>query len=539
VSVEPAVSITAAGLADVLLSSRYRLGDVVGSGPAGHVYAAHDVLLDRAVAVKVLDALEEEVGIGRAVRAARTAARARGARLVDVLDVEYGRPAFLVLGLVAARPLPLAAPAGLGVHHAVRVAEDVLSALAALHEVGALHRDVRAENVLLGEDGRAWLTGAGMGEAARDVGLGLRVGADPLPRRAPAPSLEQDLGVPATARSDVAAAGALLGVLLAGRGGPEVEHVLRRATSPDPEARQRDAGDLLDALREALAGPRPRVLRPVAVRPGPSAPSASPAPSTPSGPAAQSGRSGTAAAGAPGEVAGKPAALEDYLLTVPVEPHTPRLAGRLALSAAALTAAWLLVGVPIANLGAAVPPPAVPSGSSALAAPEGPAVVGRDGLVAPASLPPQRLSAVLAAAAAQRDLGPQTEDLLDRLQQLDRLRGIAREAEAAQLYGLAAVDALTAAGSAPISGQVADLLRPEVTLDGLAAVVDLDPAAAGTLGRTFAARVRVLATLEGEPRREEAFALWLLSQQGVADSTLTPAFDAAARAVLEGIVGST
>lgn len=219
-SAEPAVPIATAGLTDVLLSSRYRLDDALGDGPAGHVYAAHDVLLDRAVAVKVLDALGEEVGVGRAVRAARAAARARGARLIDVLDVEYGRPSFVVLGLVAAAPLPIAAPDGLGVHRAVTVAEDVLSALAALHQVGAVHRDVRPENVLLGEDGRAWLTSAGLGEAARDQGLGLRIGADPQRRRAPAPSPEQDLGVPATARSDVAAAGALLGVLHAGRGGP-------------------------------------------------------------------------------------------------------------------------------------------------------------------------------------------------------------------------------------------------------------------------------------------------------------------------------
>lgn len=556
-SAEPAVSIGTAGLTDVLLSSRYRLGDAAGSGPAGHVYAAHDVLLDRAVVVKVLDAVEEEVGVGRAVRAARAAARARGARLVEVLDVEYGRPTFVVLGLVAARLLPVAAPEGLGVHPAVTVAEDVLSALAALHAAGAVHRDVRAENVLLGEDGRAWLTSAGLSEAARDVGLGLRVGADPLRRRAPAPSPEQDLGVPATARSDVAAAGALLGVLLAGRGGPEVERVLRRATSPDPDARHRDATDLLTALRAALAAPRPRsITRPQALPappapaapPGPPAPPVTGAPPTPSalvrasvGPVAPAHAAATTDAVAVDEVAAGRAEPEGYLVTVPVEPHVPRLAGRLTLAAAAITAAWLLVGAPIANLGAEEPPPAVPAVSGGLLpTPAGPAAGGPDGLVAPAALPPQELSAVLAVATtAQEDLGPRTEDLLSRLQRLDRLRGITREAEAAELYGIAAVDAVSASNSAQVSAEVADLLRPEVTLDGLAALVDLDPAAAGALGRTFAARVRVLATLEGEPRREEAFALWLLSQQGVADATLTPAFDAAARAVLEDIVGQT
>lgn len=602
-SAEPAVPIATAGLTDVLLSSRYRLDDALGGGPAGHVYAAHDVLLDRAVAVKVLDALGEEVGVGRAVRAARAAARARGARLIDVLDVEYGRPSFVVLGLVAAAPLPIAAPDGLGVHRAVTVAEDVLSALAALHQVGAVHRDVRPENVLLGEDGRAWLTSAGLGEAARDQGLGLRIGADPQRRRAPAPSPEQDLGVPATARSDVAAAGALLGVLLAGRGGPSVDQVLRRATSQDPDARHRDATELLQALRDALATPHPRAVTPPSPPPAPPAAQAprTPAPSTPaasapaaappppaiatpataapmpapyapavpaartapgprtSGPAAPVRAGATAAAVAVDEVAAGPAAgaaeaghdavdasgpaaPEDYLLTVPVEAHVPRLVSRLTLSAAAIAAAWLLVGVPIANLGAEEAAPALAADSELLPA-DDPAdasvVVGRDGLVAPAALPPQDLSAVLALAAGQGDLGPQTDELLGRLQRLDALRGIAREAEAATLYGSAAVDAQSANASAQVSTAVADLLRPEVTLDGLAAVVDLDPAAAGTLGRTFATRVRVLTALEGEARREEAFALWLLSQQGVADGTLTPAFDAAARAALEGIVGET
>ncbi len=85
------------GLADVLLADRYRVGRRLGDGPAGHVYAADDVLLGRPVAVKVLDGLDDEVAAGRALRAARAVARVRHDALVAVVDVDHGRPSFLAL----------------------------------------------------------------------------------------------------------------------------------------------------------------------------------------------------------------------------------------------------------------------------------------------------------------------------------------------------------------------------------------------------------------------------------------------------------
>jgi hypothetical protein len=210
-----------------------------------------------------------------------------------------------------------------------------------------------------------------------------------------------------------------------------------------------------------------------------------------------------------------------------------RLAGRLALAAAGLVAAWLLIGVPIANLGAVPSPPEAVSPS--VPGPTGERAV----LPSPRGLPPERLSAVLALGASSPGVGAETADVLDRLQRLDRLRGAEREAEAAELYGWAAVAAGqgTAAGPAgapqDVPAAVADLLRDELTLAGLVALADRDPAAAGPPGGALPGRLAALAALEGEARRTEALALSQVSAQGLADGSVPPPFAAAAQVVLE------
>jgi len=299
------------GLADVLLADRYRVGRRLGDGPAGHVYAADDVLLGRPVAVKVLDGLDDEVAVGRALRAARAVARARHRALLAVVDVDHGRPSFLALERVEGRSLEDVLGEGpVARARAAAWAADLLGALAALHDVGAVHRDVRADNVLVASD-RALLTSAGLAEAARDPALGLRVGPEPDAGPRAAPSPEQTRGEPADARSDVAAAGVLLARLLPDAAEPALAAVLARATSADPADRQPDAAalraDVLEALpplspsdetdetlRLARPPRTPRPARPpratppgrTEARPPAPAPPAPPAPPVPPGPGA-------------------------------------------------------------------------------------------------------------------------------------------------------------------------------------------------------------------------------------------------------------
>ena len=134
-----------------MIGDRYRLGDLLGQGGMGRVWAAHDDLLDREVAVKEvllpLSLRDHERGelLVRTLREAQTAARVRHPHVVTVFDVveHDGRP-WLVLQLLAPRTLAhvLAEHGPLAPAAAARVGLDLLDGLVAVHAAGVLHRVV-------------------------------------------------------------------------------------------------------------------------------------------------------------------------------------------------------------------------------------------------------------------------------------------------------------------------------------------------------------------------------------------------------------
>ncbi|MDF2712436.1 MAG: protein kinase, partial [Nonomuraea muscovyensis] len=160
-----------------LIGRRYRLMSPVGRGGMGMVWHAHDVLLDRAVAVKELilpfglDHAGKQVAHRRMLREARSAARLTHPGIVTVHDVveEDGRP-WIVMELVRAwsleqavrqsGPLPVLQVAEIGIR--------VLDALRHAHAAGILHRDVKPGNVLLTSD-RVVLTDFGIAAIEGDV----------------------------------------------------------------------------------------------------------------------------------------------------------------------------------------------------------------------------------------------------------------------------------------------------------------------------------------------------------------------------------
>jgi serine/threonine-protein kinase len=240
-----------------LLAGRYRLGEVLGEGPAGTVHAARDELLDRQVAVKVLDRLGDGVGVRRALRAARTALAVESPHVVALLDLGEADPPLLVMERLNARPLPAVLAEGpLPGDEVRRISDAVLSAVATLHAEGVVHRDVRPDNVLVTTGGRVALTAVGLAEAALDGALGVRFTAEP-PRPFPAPSPEQAESQPADARSDVFA----LAVLLTALGRDTITAaeaaVLHQATALDPLERHPSAEALRDDLRRARRPARP------------------------------------------------------------------------------------------------------------------------------------------------------------------------------------------------------------------------------------------------------------------------------------------
>jgi eukaryotic-like serine/threonine-protein kinase len=134
------------------VGGRYRLGERLGHGGMGEVFAAHDLRLDREVALKLLRAdLAEQNGMReRVVAEARLAARLSHPHVVGVLDTgeQDGRP-FVVMERLSGRTLRDELSGGAMPAERVRdVGLQVLRALAAAHELGIVHRDVKPGNIL-------------------------------------------------------------------------------------------------------------------------------------------------------------------------------------------------------------------------------------------------------------------------------------------------------------------------------------------------------------------------------------------------------
>jgi hypothetical protein len=141
---------------------RYEIQAVVGEGGMGRVYRAFDPRLERVVALKVLRrGAGDTEGAQRMVREARAAAALNHPNAVAVFDVgEHDGTAFIAMELVPGRSLrryieemeeaDASAP---GLDLRIGWLGDVARALAAAHERGLVHRDVKPENVVVRDDG--------------------------------------------------------------------------------------------------------------------------------------------------------------------------------------------------------------------------------------------------------------------------------------------------------------------------------------------------------------------------------------------------
>jgi WD40 repeat protein/tRNA A-37 threonylcarbamoyl transferase component Bud32 len=151
---------------------KFELVSTVGSGAFGTVYQAHDVELDRTVAVKVPREGSLPAGdqLDRFLREARSAAQLRHPTIVTVHEVgrHEGVP-YLVSDFVPGITLAdFLTGKRLGFRRAAELIATLAEALAYAHSQGVIHRDVKPSNILLEDDGTPHLTDFGL--ARRDAG---------------------------------------------------------------------------------------------------------------------------------------------------------------------------------------------------------------------------------------------------------------------------------------------------------------------------------------------------------------------------------
>ncbi len=165
---------------DVLIAGRYRLVNLVGTGGMGVVWEAWDERLHRAVALKQLHPqpglshAEAELANDRAMREARITARLHHPYAVPVFDVvEHDGHPCLVMQYLPSKPLSavLQDRTRIPAAEAATIGAQVASALAAAHQVGIVHRDVKPGNILIDDNGTARISDFGISHALGDVTL--------------------------------------------------------------------------------------------------------------------------------------------------------------------------------------------------------------------------------------------------------------------------------------------------------------------------------------------------------------------------------
>jgi serine/threonine protein kinase len=207
----------------------YKILSVLGAGGMGVVYRAHDLKLDRDVAIKFISghALGGRVAGQRLLREARSAAALNHPNVCTIYEVgEAGGEAYIAMEYIDGQPLSGRIPGhGLQIEDLLRYSCQVVDALAHAHERGIVHRDLKPLNVLVTTHGRAKVldfglakrvSGTAFSEATTQVESSITepgILAGTLAYMAP----EQLRGERASSRTDVWAMGVMLYEMATGR----------------------------------------------------------------------------------------------------------------------------------------------------------------------------------------------------------------------------------------------------------------------------------------------------------------------------------
>jgi serine/threonine-protein kinase len=254
------------------IDGRYVVVSLLGEGGMGHVYEVRHASLDKHFAMKVLRrelARDEELS-GRFIAEAKATARVRHGNVVQIIDfggLPDGIPYFvmeLLVGQTLRRVIKAggAIPAG----RAVRIIQQVASALEAAHEAGVVHRDLKPENVFL----VGGVSGGRVSDDVRvvDFGAAKIIGSSRVTKQGIVfgtphyMSPEQASGQPVDHRADVYALGIIMYEMFTGRVpfeadtymGVLTQHMFVQPTPPSQvSAAARELGALEDITMACLA----------------------------------------------------------------------------------------------------------------------------------------------------------------------------------------------------------------------------------------------------------------------------------------------
>jgi serine/threonine-protein kinase len=280
-------------MADIVLSDRYRILELIGSGGMANVYKAVDQTTNKVVAVKMLkdEHLEDADFLRRFEREAQAVLSLSHENIVKSQDVgeDNGVP-YIVLEYVEGSTVKeiIEREGALSPRVAVSVASQVLSGLSHAHERGIIHRDVKPQNVIITPSGRAKLTDFGI---ARDVASTTRTFAGTnVIGSVHYLSPEQARGDEVTAESDIYSCGIMLYEMLLGEvpfagensvaialkhlheeitppmeADPKIPRALSdiivKATSKKPSMRYHSATEMREDLQRALREPHGKFAR--------------------------------------------------------------------------------------------------------------------------------------------------------------------------------------------------------------------------------------------------------------------------------------
>ena len=243
-----------ANLAGQLIASRYLVRSLVAEGGMASVYLAHDNVLEREVAIKVIHAhlAKDKSFVDKFRREAKVAAKLSHPNLVNVFDQgSDGDAIFLVMEYVPGITLRDAMNdfGALDANRALEIIEPLTQALAAAHAAGILHRDLKPENVFLSDGGKVKLGDFGLARAiTQHTQTGSVVGTVAYL------SPELVLRGQADARSDVYSLGVMIFEMLTGsqpyQGEQAVQVAYQHANDniPAPSSLKANIPELLDEI---------------------------------------------------------------------------------------------------------------------------------------------------------------------------------------------------------------------------------------------------------------------------------------------------